>query len=214
MPAPRQHERASPPRAGRSPAERPPSRSRWRGLAGTALVLGCIALGAAFAGATPDKLLAALQTGLGLAGGDPGLSAQAAQARTDAFDAARPFALAPLSAAEAAAALPYLGLSAGAAAALKTDLDKGAVRLVALTLWDDQEEDGDVVRVETAGYGRDIPLAAAPTRIVLPVDGDNSIRVRGTADGGGGITMAIAVNGKAVPLPPLAVGETVSLPIG
>jgi hypothetical protein len=87
-------------------------------------------------------------------------------------------------------------------------------RLVWLEVFDDCQEDGDIVNVRTFDYSQNIPIFHAPTRIALSVPaGQSSIVLTGVKDGGGGITVAIRAEGRLLPLPVMRPGQTLLLPI-
>ena len=50
-------------------------------------------------------------------------------------------------------------------------------------------------------------------RIVVPYIPGHPVLITGERDGGGGITVAVELSTGPLPLPPLAVGQTVALPI-
>lgn len=92
--------------------------------------------------------------------------------------------------------------------------DAGQSReLIWLTLWDDCAEDGDVVSVLTEGFSTSVPLTHQPVRLAVPRPTDNLLRVHGEFDGGGGITVAIATAHGSVPLPVMAPGQTIAVPV-
>lgn len=139
------------------------------------------------------------------------------QARLEAFSAAVPLPL-PLvkltSAAELKEAFQSLGLSQAEQQALQLNLQANQARLVWLDVFDNCQEDGDIVAIRTLEYHREIPILHAPTRFAVPVStGEQAIMLTGIQDGGGGITVAIRVEGRTVPVPRLRPGETLSIPI-
>lgn len=83
-----------------------------------------------------------------------------------------------------------------------------------LALWDNFDEDGDVVSVTAAGFTQIVPLRHMPTKILVPYVPGQAVFVTGEHDGmGGGVTVAVELSTGPLPLPPLAVGQTVALPI-
>jgi hypothetical protein len=83
-----------------------------------------------------------------------------------------------------------------------------------LTLWDNFDEDGDVVAVSAAGVTQTVELRHAPTRILVPYIPGQPVYLTGEKDGmGGGVTVAVELSTGPLPLPPLAVGQTVALPL-
>jgi hypothetical protein len=108
-------------------------------------------------------------------------------------------------------AFPLMG------AALKNqlwlDLEKGDRQITTVTLWDNFDEDGDVVSIESGGVTITVPLSHSPTRVYLPYKTGGSLIVTGLRDGGGGITAAIDTASGSVPLPVMAVGQSIVLPL-
>ncbi len=91
----------------------------------------------------------------------------------------------------------------------KTYNDKVAL----VKLWDYDDEDGDIVRIQTSKFSIDVTIVNNPVNLEIPyAEGDN-LNFIGVRDGGGGITASIEVMMRPVPLPPLAVGQTISLPV-
>ena len=86
-----------------------------------------------------------------------------------------------------------------------------ATRLVELTLWDDMEEDGDIVMVSSAGYSQQVNLMHAPQTLVFPTIAGNPVTITGVRDGGGGITLGFTGSGVPAALPVLAEGQIVDL---
>ncbi len=139
------------------------------------------------------------------------------QARIDAYQAAIPLPLPLVNLADPAerqAALRSLGLAPAETRTLEHNLQAATERLVWLTVFDDCREDGDVVAIHSRRYHREIPMVHAPTQIAVPVSADEgAISLTGVFDGGGGITVAIRLNGQMVPVPRLRPGQTISIPI-
>lgn len=96
---------------------------------------------------------------------------------------------------------------------LLTEMDKGERELAVITLWDNFDQDGDVVSIQSAGVTLTVPLAHAPTKIFLPYRRGASLSITGVRDGGGGITAALETTAGAVPLPVLPVGQTIVVPL-
>ena len=83
-----------------------------------------------------------------------------------------------------------------------------------LDVFDDCREDGDIVEIRSLRYRREVPIVHAPARIAVPVSAaEQAISLTGVYDGGGGITVAIRLNGQMVPVPRLRPGQTLSIPI-
>jgi len=91
---------------------------------------------------------------------------------------------------------------------------RDATRLVWVEVWDFASEDGDVVRLSSAGFSIDCPLRHAPARFAVPVDGNGLLTVTGAVDGGGGITLGIRAVSGPVMLPVLAPGQSLALRVG
>ncbi|GAA0273250.1 hypothetical protein LNAOJCKE_4842 [Methylorubrum aminovorans] len=85
--------------------------------------------------------------------------------------------------------------------------------LVWLTLWDDCAEDGDIVSILTDEFSISVPLTRQPMRLAVPRPTHNLLSVHGVFDGGGGITVALATAYGPVPLPVMAPGQTVDVPV-
>lgn len=145
--------------------------------------------------------------------GDTALSAAEQAQRAAAFEAAGPFTVVAVSAQERAGAVAGMQLPAAARATLERELDTKKVELVWLTFWDDRDEDGDTIQVESDGFMQLIRLANRPVTIAVPRPAQGIVRVRGTYDGGGGITMAARVKGLAVPMPVMTVGQVIGIPV-
>ncbi|MCB1838786.1 MAG: hypothetical protein KDI61_00800 [Alphaproteobacteria bacterium] len=96
---------------------------------------------------------------------------------------------------------------------LLEDVESGKRDLTAVVLWDNFDQDGDVVSIESAGVILEVPLYHAPVTVFLPYVPGVPLLVHGVHDGGGGITAAIETSSGAIPLPVMAVGQTISLPV-
>jgi hypothetical protein len=93
-------------------------------------------------------------------------------------------------------------------------VERGERTLGWLALWDNFDEDGDVASVTAAGFTQIVPLRHTPTKILVPYIPGQPVFVTGEHDGmGGGVTVAVELSTGPLPLPPLAVGQTVALPI-
>jgi hypothetical protein len=80
-------------------------------------------------------------------------------------------------------------------------------------LWDFAQEDGDVVRLASAGFETEVRLQKAHSRIAIPVDASYKLTITGIHDGGGGITLGIATQASPVSLPVLAPGQMINVPL-
>jgi hypothetical protein len=96
---------------------------------------------------------------------------------------------------------------------LEEELRDGGTRLAAVTLWDTVDEDGDVVDVSAAGFSQRLTILHKPKMFFLPVQYGGSVRITGVRDGGGGITLGVSTITGPVPLPPLAVSQSVEIPV-
>jgi hypothetical protein len=96
---------------------------------------------------------------------------------------------------------------------LAEKLAQGSVRLAAVTLWDSVEEDGDAVEISAAGFRQTIVLMHKPKTFFLPVQVGGSVSIKAVRDGGGGVTLGVKTILGPVPLPPLAVGQVVEIPV-
>ena len=93
-------------------------------------------------------------------------------------------------------------------------VERGERALGWLTLWDNYDEDGDIASVTAGGMTQRVVLTRTPVRILVPYIPGQPVFVTGERDGmGGGVTLAVELSTGPLPLPPLAVGQTVVLPI-
>lgn len=116
------------------------------------------------------------------------------------------------------AALDTMRLDPSLRQALKQTLDKNnsglsPTILAKVTVWDFASQDGDVVRLSSAGYAIDAALMNEPTIITLPIDASQTIQISGTHDGGGGITLGVQSGAGKVSLPVMTEGQAISLPV-
>lgn len=86
------------------------------------------------------------------------------------------------------------------------------IQLGTITLWDNFDQDGDVIQISTAGLTLSVPLMHTPQTYYIPFERGAPIQISGLVDGGGGITAAIGTNSGQVPLPIMAVGQTIIIP--
>ncbi|OEU71026.1 MAG: hypothetical protein BA863_07720 [Desulfovibrio sp. S3730MH75] len=101
------------------------------------------------------------------------------------------------------------GLPDKKAELLMREAEAGIISLARLTLWDNYDEDGDVVEVKSNGMTRIVPIRHAKTTIVIPYSFESpSLSIKGIHDGGGGITISAVSSSGELPLPVMAVGET------
>ena len=86
------------------------------------------------------------------------------------------------------------------------------LRLAWLPVFDSDAEDGDIVTIRTLGLLQTVRLAKRIVAVPVLLGPDARIRVTGVDQGmGGGVTLGLVSNGVPLKLPPLAVGETISL---
>jgi hypothetical protein len=99
-------------------------------------------------------------------------------------------------------------------AEIMADAQDGRIQLAWIALRDFLDEDGDVVEVTTGGFTRTVLLTNAPQMIAVPVVPGDFLRLKGARDGaGGGVTVSVAAGGAEIKLPPLDVGQTITLPL-
>jgi hypothetical protein len=134
--------------------------------------------------------------------------------RAGLLAAAGSIALPPVAPHDIAAAADQLGLPAAARQALLADAESQRVRLVWLSLYDSDAEDGDVVDITTSGFSYRLRLTRKPVAIAVPLAPGARIQLTGAIDGGGGgVTVGVIAPGGPLPLPPLSVGQTIDLPV-
>lgn len=114
---------------------------------------------------------------------------------------------------ERARAQAALDLPEPQARAAMADALGGRVGMAWLTLWDNFDNDGDVVQVTAGGYTRTVQIRNEPVTIALPLPPGATIALAGVRDGGGGITVALSTSGGELAVPPLHPGQTVVLPV-
>ncbi len=86
------------------------------------------------------------------------------------------------------------------------------IKLVWLTLWDTDNEDGDAVTVQSAGYARTITLTKQAITLAIPVLRDTPIKIKGVRDGeGGGITVGVASGSALASFPIMSTGQVLAL---
>ncbi len=154
---------------------------------------------------------AAIVTVTGHGGASDRLTAAQTTQRASAFTGTLALPLVALS--DRDAAIGTMALPPEAEASLKADLEAGRTGLAWLSLWDDQAEDGDSVRISASGFALDLELYNAPHRIGIPVAGQSpGLAITGLHDGGGGITLGIQTTDGVVLTPVLQPGQV--LPIG
>jgi hypothetical protein len=110
--------------------------------------------------------------------------------------------------------LDSLNLTKPQAERLLAMVDRGERTLGWLTLWDSSDEDGDVASITASGITQYVMLTRAPTRVLVAYIPGQPVYITGERDGmGGGVTLSVELSTGPLPLPPLAVGQTIALPI-
>jgi len=115
--------------------------------------------------------------------------------------------------AEKEQAMASLDLPTPEAKQIINDAEKGEVKLAWITLWDNADEDGDIVQVYSNGYTRSVTLNHHPKTLVIPYIHKGQIVVTGVHDGGGGITVSAKTAGGSIPFPSMAEGQKFTLPL-
>jgi hypothetical protein len=95
---------------------------------------------------------------------------------------------------------------------LAEKLADGSVRLAAVTLWDNVDEDGDVVEISAATFSQTLTIMHKPVMFFIPVQPGGSVSIKAIRDGGGGVTLAVSTIVGPVPLPRLVPGQIVEIP--
>jgi hypothetical protein len=80
-------------------------------------------------------------------------------------------------------------------------------------VWDRLDHDGDIVALSAGGVTRTVTLSGIPVAVELPVPPSGVLVVTGVRDGVGGVTVAVESGGRVVPLPRLAEGQALEVPL-
>lgn len=156
-----------------------------------------------------------------------------ADRRFDAYVHATPLVVDEVTQEDRLRAVAAMGLSASQQQQILADLDETSVprmgstpapammagkerlRLVWLTFWDTDREDGDVVRVDSGmGYTRTINLTRQPMTMAIPVIHGVPVKLKGVRDGeGGGITVGMASGNAHAALPIMSTGQVLSVKV-
>lgn len=89
----------------------------------------------------------------------------------------------------------------------------GPTRMAAVTLWDTMDEDGDIVEISAAGFSQRLVILNTPKLFFVPVMPGAPVRITAIKDGGGGgVTLGVKTVVGDVPLPFLAVGQSIEVP--
>lgn len=183
-----------------------PARARVGQLSRRWALLGATAVLAAAAAAVRFRAAAP---------GPDEVDAAEATRRGIALAALGPLPLAQVALNNVATAFGGSGLSSGESNTLAADAKAGRVRVVLLSVYDSDVEDGDVVEIRGSGFSQIVRLTKAPVAVAVPVGPDNTISLAGLVDGGGGgVTVGLILPSGPFPLPPLSVGQVLRLPVG
>jgi hypothetical protein len=102
---------------------------------------------------------------------------------------------------------------ANASLELAAAIQSGIVEMVRLRLYDNGGEDGDIVTLTAPGYTRTVSLTKAGEAFEVPLV-RGSMMLNGDHDGGGGITVAIALpDGTHIINGSMREGEQIALTI-
>lgn len=150
---------------------------------------------------------------------DDHFSSAQQQARDAAFQASLPLALTLVAPADLHDAIAAMHLPANSHIRLLTSASPTALltaatppRLAWITLWDSDVQDGDAVRIESAGYARTVSLTKLAQTFAIPVAVDGKVTLTGVRDGdGGGITVGVASGPQQVLVPIMSVGQVLPL---
>lgn len=140
-------------------------------------------------------------------------------ALVSAFSNTHSLQLIPVAAHEIDTALDLMQLDPKQRSALQSTLNAQTgttpqqSRLGWIELWDFASQDGDIVRISSAGYELDYPLLNAPARLAVPIDGTSTIKIVGVTDGGGGITLGLRSGATAISLPVIQPGQSLIVPV-
>jgi hypothetical protein len=130
--------------------------------------------------------------------------------RREALRLEQPIKLAAIPA--TADALDGIALPPEQRAALQAAVADKRLRLAWLSLYDSDAVDGDRVTVQSLGLSHTLTLGRAPVAVPVAIPDDGQVVLKGVDQGlGGGVTVGIIANGHPLKLPPLAVGEVLSL---
>ena len=87
-----------------------------------------------------------------------------------------------------------------------------SIRLVWISVWDTDAEDGDVIKITSQGYSRKVTLTKKPIPFAIPVPTSGVINITGIRDGeGGGITVGLESGTSQAIFPIMSVGQTLGL---
>jgi len=86
-------------------------------------------------------------------------------------------------------------------------------KIVLITVWDYADFDGDIIRIQTSKISLDVTISKTPVNLEIPYQEGENINFIGIRDGVGGITASVEIMNRPLPLPVIAVGQTISLPL-
>ena len=95
------------------------------------------------------------------------------------------------------------------------DAERGLTEIVYLTVFDNWDQDGDVVRIANGLIDVTVPIWHAESTIPIPVSSSHpTVTLHALKDGGGGVTVGVrTADGTLVPIPPLPPGASVTLAV-
>ena len=143
------------------------------------------------------------------------------QARTTAFQASLPIVLTQVPNTDLHTAIVGMHLPKTSHISVLTSATPAALlnpqmppRLAWITLWDSDVEDGDAVRLDSAGYSRTVSLTKQPQTFAIPVTATGQVTLTGVRDGdGGGITVGVASGAQQVLVPIMSVNQVLPLTV-
>lgn len=133
------------------------------------------------------------------------------QQREQIFHAQPAFKVTQIAQQDTAAKIATLPLPPEQKAVLTKSTTQAGQRLLELVVWDDVEQDGDVVHVDSAHFSQTVSLLKQPQTLYFPVADNVPITITGIRDGGGGITLGFTGSGVPVSLPVLGEGQSIHL---
>lgn len=140
------------------------------------------------------------------------VSPKTAQMAATQFAAGIPAALPLIPEQELQAAIQSMALDPEKEKTLLADVVAGSIQMRWLTLLDFLQNDGDIVRVSSGYWSQDVPITNSPQRLAVPVS-NGVIRLQGLADPGGGITISMMTTFGRLPVPVLAPGQVIDVPV-
>ncbi len=161
--------------------------------------IGMVVLAAVAASAALASLMMPLS--------DSGHDIVSAKVRMAAFkQAGKTLELPPVPLQERELAIKTMNLPEARARELRQQIEDGKTDIAWIDLWDDQAEDGDVIRVTSGGVSVDVSLHNQPVRLAVPVA---PLSITGMVDGGGGITAGVRSSSGSIGTPVMQPGQTI-----